>query len=137
MSHVLWANCWQIIISGLYVAENSLLTSMLVGREWANYAIKRKPLRVSHPKGVQRSTYYLSMPFRYAIPVMIANTVLHWLVSQSVFLVSTITFYPNAVEDEGNSFFTTGYSSNATFAGKFCLLHSAYIITFLFLYFEY
>lgn len=126
MSNVLWANCWQIIIAGLYLAENSLLTSMVIGREWANYAIKPKPLRVSHPKGKQRSSFYLNMPFRYGLPLMISNMVLHYFVSRSFFLVSTTTFYPNALEDKDNSFVTTGYSSNATLTGKFRLCYSIY-----------
>ncbi|KAL4984961.1 hypothetical protein BDW68DRAFT_165943 [Aspergillus falconensis] len=37
--------------------------------------------------GLQRSTHYLSIPWRYGIPVLAISVTLHWLVSQSIFLV--------------------------------------------------
>lgn len=35
----------------------------------------------------QRDSYWLQIPYRYAIPLLISFTVLHWLTSQSIFLV--------------------------------------------------
>lgn len=49
----IWANYWQMIISMLYLAYNALLTCQLVGEEWSGYAAERKPLRVSHLRGIQ------------------------------------------------------------------------------------
>lgn len=65
---------------------------MLLAAEYNDYAIERKPLRVSWAKGLQRSTYYLSLPYRYSIPLMISNTILHWLVSQSFFFVEVVLY---------------------------------------------
>lgn len=52
----------------------------------------KKPLRVSQPKRMQRSSYTLSLPFAYSIPLMVAMMAVHWLVSQGVFLVQTLGF---------------------------------------------
>ena len=46
----------------------------------------RKTLRVSAPEGIQRSSYFVSMPWRYGIPLISAMFLLHWLISQSVFV---------------------------------------------------
>ncbi|KAJ5162239.1 hypothetical protein N7492_007631 [Penicillium capsulatum] len=47
----------------------------------------RKGLRVSSPlpNTAQRSTYFLSLPYKWAIPCTAAKTTLHWLVSQMHF----------------------------------------------------
>jgi hypothetical protein len=60
---------------------------MLVAHEWASYLNERKPLRVTSPHGKQRDTYWLNVPFRYAIPMTIISGLFHWLASQSVFMV--------------------------------------------------
>lgn len=84
---ILLANSPQLIISIIYFAFNALFTCMLLAHEWNSYTYKRKPLRVTGPKDQQRSTYYLSLPYTYAIPLMALSGLLHWLVSQSFFLV--------------------------------------------------
>ena len=60
---------------------------MLLTEEWCGYALKPKPLRVSSAQGVQRGTYRLQLPYKYGIPLLICSGMLHWLVSQSIFLV--------------------------------------------------
>ena len=90
---VILANVPQLIFSFLYFSYNALFTSMLMGYEWVSYAYKRKGLRVSRqPLGAQRCTYFLQLPYRFGIPLMILSGILHWLVSQSLFLIS-IDFY--------------------------------------------
>lgn len=54
----------------------------------------KKALRVSSPEGMQRSTYFLSLPLKYSIVLMVASIMLHWLISQSVFLVQSCAFGP-------------------------------------------
>lgn len=44
------------------------------------------------PKGSQHLTYYLSLPYRYSIPLLITHAVLHWLVSQSLFYVEILPY---------------------------------------------
>ena len=111
-SNVLIANSPQLILSILYFAYNSLWTHMLLVEEWAGYFKDRKPLRVTSPTGQQRSTYRLQLPYRYGIPLMITSAVLHWLVSQSLFLV-VLNFYSNEgiPDPDGEDDVTTcGYS---------------------------
>jgi hypothetical protein len=62
---------------------------MLMGYEWTSYSSKKKGLRISRrPSGFQRSTYFLQLPYRFGIPMVILSGTLHWLVSQSIFVVS-------------------------------------------------
>lgn len=91
---------------------------MLVGDEWGRFATHRKTLRVTHPRGIQRSTYFISLPYKYGIPLMIANTVLHILISQSLFIISTVAYLPNLVEDPVNSYTVTGYSTSGSIICK-------------------
>jgi hypothetical protein len=67
---------------------------MLLGYEWSTYARHRKGLRVSRPAiGSQRSTYFLQLPYRFALPLMALSGILHWLVSQSIFLVAIDVYH--------------------------------------------
>jgi len=98
LSNVLIANAGQTVLSFLYFSCNGLLTSMLLAHEWSGYALTRKGLRVSgRPQGDQRSTYFLQLPFRYAIPLVLFGTILHWLASQSIFLI-TVEKWTNVSE---------------------------------------
>ncbi|GLA40698.1 hypothetical protein AnigIFM63309_008532 [Aspergillus niger] len=104
----LLANTPQIIISVGYFLYNNLLTHMLLAAEYDDYASQRKPLRVSWPQGSQRSSYYLSLPYRYSIPLMVASMLLHWLVSASLFYVQI-----NAIDTMGD----TGYAAQLIACG--------------------
>jgi hypothetical protein len=102
---VVLANMPQFVVSCLYLAYNGIFTCMLQCYEYSQFgAPPKKPLRVTTPKGKQRehwhplslypprltvqtgSTYFLSLPYRYSLPLMAASLLLHWLVSQSFFL---------------------------------------------------
>jgi len=52
----------------------------------------RKGLRVSHPIDQQRSTYFLQLPYKWAVRLITTSRVLHWLLSQSLFFVQVDTF---------------------------------------------
>jgi hypothetical protein len=87
------ANSPQLVLSWVYFSYNGLLTLLAMAREWESYALHQKGLRVSGaPQGKQRSTYFLQLPYRLAIPFMIVSALLHWLVSQSLFLVSVQSY---------------------------------------------
>ncbi|KAL4883546.1 hypothetical protein BJY04DRAFT_226567 [Aspergillus karnatakaensis] len=109
-SMILMANTPQILVSIAYFMYNGLLTCMLSAVEYDNYATKKKPLRVSWPRGQQRSTYYLSLPYRYSLPLLAVSAVLHWLVSQSLFFVEIIPFDQNGTREIGDEVVTCGYS---------------------------
>lgn len=102
------ANTFQVLHSFAYVAYNGLLSCMLIADEWCGFAKDRKTLRVSTPVGIQRSSYALSMPFSYGIPMTIIFSVAHWLVSQSTFVVRINKFNYNGEQEGGWT--TSGYS---------------------------
>ena len=81
------ANTPQILLSFSYFAINRLCTSMCFAREWNSYGTARKGLRTTNPTGQQRSTYFLQLPYRWSIPLTVTSGFLHWLLSQSLFLV--------------------------------------------------
>lgn len=56
-SNAFIANSPQLIVSFAYVFYNSLLTCMIMSREFETYATKRSGICVSSPKGYQRSTF--------------------------------------------------------------------------------
>jgi hypothetical protein len=109
---LLFSNMPQPILSILYIFYNGIFTSMLQAAEWNDYSVERKGLRISAAtKGAQRDTYFLSLPYRYSVPLLIISALLHWLVSQSVFLVS-ITI--DALWQDGNYITGSTVSSNFT-----------------------
>lgn len=121
IANVLLANLPQLLLSLTYICYNSTLSAFLVQREFSRMAAekRRRTLRVSEPVGLQRSTYTISLPFRYGIPLYAASGIMHWLVSQSLFL-ARIT----ALEDQRgtvsvrDSFSTCGYSPIAVLASE-------------------
>jgi hypothetical protein len=86
---VVIANSAQLVVTICYYFYNSLLTRMLLSAEYSSYGVNRKPLRVTWPVegSKQRSTYWLSIPYRYGLPSMALFTIVHWLVSQGIFFV--------------------------------------------------
>ncbi|KAL2066777.1 hypothetical protein VTL71DRAFT_2849 [Oculimacula yallundae] len=102
------ANLPQSFVSLINVLYNSLFTCMLLGDEWNSFAFRRQTLRVTAPVGKQRSKLYLTIPYRYAIPIIILSGLLHWLISESLFLVRITAaerdhLYDNAVSSMGYS----------------------------------
>ncbi|KAJ5633546.1 hypothetical protein N7528_001388 [Penicillium herquei] len=124
---ILLANVPQLILSIQYYLINSMLTCMLVAAEWDGYALHRKHLRVSNPRGEQRSTYYLSMPLRYSAPKLILFTLAHWMVSQSLFFVNVIGYDVHGQEDRLTSTRGVCYSPLAILI-VFLLLSACYIV---------
>ena len=99
----------QLILSFLYFLFNGICTCMLLAKEWSEYAYERKTLRVSSPIEKQRSTYFLQLPYKYAIPLLIFSGALHWFVSQSIFLANINGYNVHGLASNG-SFSTCGYS---------------------------
>lgn len=138
LEKVLVANGFQIVLSFLYLFYNNILTRQLVADEWirflryncfkpscpvlnvgdadtnTEYSSKegKKPLRVSSPVGMQRSSYTLSLPMKYSIPLMVAMMSMHWLISESLFLARIQAFGPGPevyrIPDQDK--FEVGYS---------------------------
>ncbi|KAI0099946.1 hypothetical protein GGR51DRAFT_534244 [Nemania sp. FL0031] len=115
ISNVLIINSPQLLFSIMYTVCGAIITTCLVQREFSLMYTRahRKPLRVSEPVGIQRSSYFISLPFRYGIPLNLFSAVFHWLVSQSYFLARITALLPTGEEDYANSFSTLGYSPYA------------------------
>ncbi|KAK0653618.1 hypothetical protein DIS24_g5839 [Lasiodiplodia hormozganensis] len=92
----LLANAGQPLLSLLHCAYNALFTALYLGTEWDGYGggggeSSKKGLRISSvPRGAQRASHFLQLPWRYGVPLSAASTLLHWLASQSVFTVSLV-----------------------------------------------
>ena len=84
---VLVANSFQLALSTTYFLYNSLYTAQCGAIEWASYASKRRPLRVTYPRGQQRSTYWLQLPHTYGLVLTIFLVLMHFLISQAIYLV--------------------------------------------------
>lgn len=114
----LLANAPQLAATYVFVACNSVLTSMLAHYEISSYAIRRRGLRVSFPKRktAQRGMYFLQAPWKIAIPLMITSTVLHWCLSQSLFVLRVAVHNPNGDEDLSRLISTVGYSAGPILA---------------------
>ena len=118
ISNVLMANLPQFILSVLYLFYNGMISTFLVQREFGRMKIVRKPLRVSEPLGIQRGSYFISLPLRYGIPLYTTSAIMHWLISQSLFLARITAFFPNGDVDVDSSFSTCGYSPIALFVSE-------------------
>jgi hypothetical protein len=108
--NVLLANTPQVIISFAYLYYNNVLTCMLFAYEWSSMATTRQSLRVTRPRGKQRSTYYLQLPYMYILPLMATMSCLHWLVARSIYLLQVKIFNNSGVEVPDRAIHICGYS---------------------------
>ncbi|OJD17200.1 hypothetical protein AJ78_02693 [Emergomyces pasteurianus Ep9510] len=111
MSLMLLANTPQLVVSISYFLYNKVVTSMLLAAEYNNYALHRRYLRVTKPQGKQRSELYISLPFKYGLPLIGLFAVLHWLTSQSLFFVQEIPFFANGRLADNFIVSSLGFSS--------------------------
>lgn len=93
--NVVLANTPQLIVSLVYLLYNDLFTRMHIATQWSKYAEKKQRPRLLAPAGdditstskaTDRSQYILSLPLRISLPLLVMMTILHWLISQSIFL---------------------------------------------------
>ncbi|KAE8317007.1 hypothetical protein BDV41DRAFT_561918 [Aspergillus transmontanensis] len=110
LAMALLSNAPQVILSSLYYLINSILTCMLASAEYTSYSVRRRYLRVSWPEGQQRSTYFLSLPYRFSIPTMAISAILHWLLSESIFYVRVYQYDTAGTLDETKTISTCGMS---------------------------
>ncbi|KAB8204567.1 hypothetical protein BDV34DRAFT_226367 [Aspergillus parasiticus] len=110
LAMALLSNAPQVILSSLYYLINSILTCMLASAEYTSYSVRRRYLRVSWPEGQQRSTYFLSLPYRFSIPTMTISAILHWLLSESIFYVRVYQYDTAGTLDETKTISTCGMS---------------------------
>jgi hypothetical protein len=112
---VVVANLPQLMVSLLYFNYNGAITCMILAVEWAGFSKSPRGLRVSDPSGPhQRSTYFLQLPYRYSIPMMVSMTTLHWIISQSLFAFEINIYDMNGNQADRGPVSACGYSIIAT-----------------------
>jgi len=121
-------NIPQLLLSVVYLAFNTLYISAAQAHEWNRMATTRKGLRVTSPQGEQRSTYFLQIPYRWGIPLMSASAALHWLISQTLFVVNLRVRRRDGVIDLSESTSACGFSALALLVLT-CVGWSACILT--------
>lgn len=109
----LLANIPQLLVSYIYLAYNGLFTCMLATAEWMRYSVVRQGLRVTWPRGCQRARTYLQIPYTYGVPLIVASALLHWLISQSLFLVRITPYAYGGAISEADTISAVGYSPYA------------------------
>lgn len=109
----LLSNLPQILVSYIYLAYNTLYTYMLSTAELVGYSTRPHFLGVQWPKGKQRSRGFLQLPYAYSWGLMTASTLLHWLISESLFLVRIAVFDYYGKETPSVSISSAGYSPYA------------------------
>jgi hypothetical protein len=104
VSSAMVVNSPQLVLSAIYLIFNRAMTTFALSKEVNNFSIRPKGLRVSSvPDGAQRSEYFLQLPYRFALPLMFFSGILHWLCSQSFFLVS---IFEQTLMESDHSYFT-------------------------------
>ena len=95
---VLLVNLPQLLLTFLFLTYNAVFTCELIGAEWIKFAQSPTRLRVTDPHGQQRSTHYLGLPYRYAIPLATISAILHWFMSQSLILANLACYASDGTE---------------------------------------
>ena len=112
-SAVFTANIFQLAISNAYLLYNGVFTCVLLSAELADYATESKTMRVTRPRAGQRSTYWLQLPYRWSLPLMGAMTLLHWLVSEALYMVDVTVLGP-----DGHPLPASPYFGDQSFYGQ-------------------
>lgn len=77
-----------------------------------SYHDLRLSFAISAPVGIQRSSYFLSLPYRFSLPLMVCSGLLHRLISQSVFVMQIVGYAsPDFHRDHSPDGSIVGYSS--------------------------
>ena len=113
------ANLPQVCLAIIYLLYMGIMTSMFLAADWSTFAFKPQTLMVSSPAGKQRGTWLLGAPLGWGIALLALQTLLHWFVSQSIFVVqmmvynkdgSPVTFDPSSGDIDFSHFTNCGYS---------------------------
>jgi hypothetical protein len=114
---LLVANIPQLGFSLLYVVYTNIWGKLLVAREFDRMTREKKGLRVSErPRGKQRESLFFTLPTRYAMPLMACSAALHWLCSQSFFMVRIDGVNAHGEIDPDDRLVRLGYSATGVIA---------------------
>lgn len=76
------------------------------------------------------STYFLQLPSAYSIPLLITSGMIHWLISESIFLLRISTFYEGS-EGAASTSSQVGYSCPPILAGVLIVLAMIFVVGWL------
>lgn len=127
-------NAIQIGLAWSYLAANDLLTSMVASREYQRYAAVRKAVRVARPEGQQRDTYFLSLPYKYALPLITLWTLLHWQISIELELVRVQVYNADGSLDKARGYqgmVISSYWFSGIISGVFLLFVGIMALSFM------
>lgn len=127
----LLANTPQLILSIIYLTYNGLITSMFLAADFANYAFKGQYVMAASPLGKQRGTWFWGLPWLFGLGNLGLQTLLHWSLSQSIFVVYLDIYSADGSLDPRYSwmFSILGYSTTAiwiSFTAGIVLVISAF-----------
>lgn len=87
-----------------------------MAKEWAAMSTRYKALRVTNPKGQQISTYFLQLPYRYSVPLLIISILLHWVLSGCIYLlVMQGGYFEAGTDGPFDSIMAVGFSTKSLF----------------------
>lgn len=114
---VLIANSPQLFLSLAYLAFNGLFTRLHMAKEWSAMGTRYKALRVTNPRGQQSSTYFLQLPYRYSVPLLVISVLLHWILSGCIYLLVMQGDYFGSYGSNGpfDSIMAVGFSTKSIF----------------------
>ena len=112
MQMVSVVNIPQLLLSSLYFLFNGIFTSIACALEWSRFSTTRKSLRTTDPRGTQRSTYWLSLPWKWAIPISVFSMLSHFFASETLFMVRVIGLDREGNFLPSNSALDVGWSTN-------------------------
>ncbi|KAI1099526.1 hypothetical protein F4804DRAFT_349288 [Jackrogersella minutella] len=95
------ANLPQIALSAFYLLFNNYISRLFVAFELRSFSTRRRGLRVSQPAKdtKQRGAHFLQIPLRYGLLNMAIFTLLHTILSQTLFLRRVYAIYPQSFDD--------------------------------------
>ena len=109
---LLIANIPQLGFTLLYIVYTNIWSKLLVAYEFDRLTQIKKGLRVSErPRGMQRANRFFTLPVRYALPLMGCSAALHWLCSQSFFMVRIDGVNARKEIDPNDQLVRLGYSA--------------------------
>jgi hypothetical protein len=86
------ANIPQVCLAIIYLIYMGIMSTMFLAADWSTFAFKPQTLMVSSPAGKQRGTWIFGAPLGWGLTLLGLQILLHWFVSQSIFVVKMSTF---------------------------------------------
>jgi hypothetical protein len=93
------ANLPQVILAGIYLVYLGIMSSMFIAADWSAFAFKKQRLMVSSAVGEQRGTWLLGAPLGYGLGLLGLHTLIHWFVTQSIFVVQIVMYNKDGTPD--------------------------------------